>query len=499
MYNAKDIRNLTQTLCVLFVEDDLDLQHTMSLYLQKLFAKVVTANNGKEGLDTFLRENFDLVITDISMPLLDGLSMIEKIREEEPTQPIIVMSAHSEEKLLLRAIKDSVDGYVVKPFDNEQLNTELYKTAHKIALEKENELYKSHLNNLIEEKTSKLENLLVYQKVNYEKSLVSMIEMIEQRDTYTAGHSKRVAEYSRVLAKQMGYPEDVCTLIYQAGILHDVGKVGTPDAVLLNPKHLNSLEYQLIQEHVRVGYNLLSSTPMFEPLAEIIYAHHERYDGKGYPNGLKEDQIPELSRIMIVADSFDAMTTNRIYKGRKTVAEALEEIKKLSKKQFHPDVVDAALIVLKDITLDENIDQLPKSRLEQERFAYFYKDSITTAYNQNYLDTLLIENSRHKVFHFLYLISLKNFTQFNKKNGWKEGDVILYELSHTMSKTFEHKYVFRIFGDEFAILSEERIEENRIGEIFSHLLENTVIDYKVHTVNLDEQTIQTSSEIEMIL
>ena len=117
--------------------------------------------------------------------------------------------------------------------------------------------------------------------------------------------------------------------IYQAGILHDIGKIATPDVILLNPQILNKLEYKLIQEHVKVGYRLLVNIPMFQDLAEIIHSHHERYNGTGYPRGLKGDEINPLARIMIVADAFDAMTTNRIYKGRKNLTEALDELIKI--------------------------------------------------------------------------------------------------------------------------------------------------------------------------
>ncbi|MEA3522760.1 MAG: PAS domain S-box protein, partial [Campylobacterota bacterium] len=127
---------------------------------------------------------------------------------------------------------------------------------------------------------------------NFEKTLESFVSMVEQRDTYTAGHSERVAKYSRLIATEMNYSEEDCELIHRAAILHDIGKIATPDNILLKPKGLTELEYSLIQEHVETSYKILSSIPMYKDLADIIVHHHERYDGKGYPHGYKKDEIP---------------------------------------------------------------------------------------------------------------------------------------------------------------------------------------------------------------
>ena len=136
-------------------------------------------------------------------------------------------------------------------------------------------------------------------------------------------------------------------------MLHDIGKVVIADSILLKPEALNDFEYKMIKEHVNFGYELLNKIPMYEDLAHIMLAHHERYDGQGYPHSLKGDEIPELSRIMMVADAFDAMTTNRIYKDEKSLEDAFKELEECKGTQFHPDVVDSALRALKDVKLDE--------------------------------------------------------------------------------------------------------------------------------------------------
>ncbi|WP_455755494.1 bifunctional diguanylate cyclase/phosphohydrolase [Sulfurimonas sp.] len=338
--------------------------------------------------------------------------------------------------------------------------------------------------------------MVSFQSDNYEKTLIAMVEMIEQRDTYTAGHSKRVARYCEIIARNMGYTEEECITIHQAGILHDVGKVGTPDAVLLNPKKLNPLEYILIQEHVVMSHKLLNNIPMFEPLSEIIHSHHERYDGNGYPRGLKGDEVVPLARIMIVADAFDAMTTNRIYKSRKTVDEALEELKSLSSKQFHPEVVEKAVVALRDIEIDETINQLPKTKLEEERFAYFYNDTLSNAYNQNYLDVVLMKNNQNLKFENMEIIMISNFSKYNKEHSWKEGDKLLSNFSNALCASLDDSTVYRVFGDDFVVLSKEKLDLSETKKELDKIIKDKNISYQIKSIDLSKVSIDRVSQIE---
>ena len=183
---------------------------------------------------------------------------------------------------------------------------------------------------------------------NYEETILAFVNIIEQRDTYTAGHTIRVAEYCKKIALALGINAEDIKKLEQAAILHDIGKVATPDAVLLKPGKLSAIEYELIKQHAYAGYEMLSKIDMYKDLADIIRYHHARYDGKGYPETNSPDEVPFLSYIMVVADAFDAMTSNRIYKARQTVAEALAEINYYSGTQFHPQVAKVAIEVLKN-------------------------------------------------------------------------------------------------------------------------------------------------------
>jgi len=272
---------------------------------------------------------------------------------------------------------------------------------------------------------------------NYEETIISFVKMIEQRDTYTAGHTARVAKYSQMIAQKMGLSEEDIQKLTKAAILHDIGKISTPDAVLLKPAKLNDLEYQMIKEHVSVGYEMLKGISIYKELAQIMLHHHERYDGGGYPNGLKGDEIPILSAIMSVADAFDAMTSTRIYKKSKSVAQAVEEIAQLRAKQFHPDVVDAAVEVLKEVKVSPNINQNPTNEIERERLAYFYKDALTGFYNESYLKLILNQKEFLQKVGFVYKVEMKNIFELELHQGIKSSENSIKEVAKTLQNLCE--------------------------------------------------------------
>ena len=298
---------------------------------------------------------------------------------------------------------------------------------------------------------------LEHEKIkNQEQIILSMIDMIEARDSYTAGHTRRVSDYCVLIAKEMDYSKDEIELLRDAAWLHDIGKISTPDSVLLKPSKLNNMEYSLIKEHLTSGYEMLKSIDQYKVIAEIIREHHERYDGAGYPQGLKGDEIIPLSRIMIVADAFDAMTTNRVYKPRKTIDVALEELEELSAIQFHPEVVTSALVALKDVVVDIGISQDPKTLIEEQRFAYFYKDRLTNLFTMDYLELIL----RYYVDEndvYIYNIELHNFSEYNKQYSWKTGDQFLIEFSKYIDNLCKGSIVFRVEGDDFMVMSTNKI------------------------------------------
>ncbi|MDT8407715.1 MAG: DUF3365 domain-containing protein [Methylococcales bacterium] len=290
------------------------------------------------------------------------------------------------------------------------------------------------------------------QRINhYEETILAFVNIIEQRDNYTAGHTLRVADYCVRLGQFLQLPPTDIERLSKAAILHDIGKVATPDAILLKPERLNGLEYELIQRHVYAGFDMLSKIDMYKELAGIILFHHAHYDGHGYPKTEHPDKVPFLSFVLAVADAFDAMTTSRIYKPRLSVADALAEIKRHSGSQFHPVVAQAALLAFEDVK-PPMATQMPSTELEKMRFAYFFNDALTGLYNESYLQVVCSNKAAQPG--WVGLLFLTGFNAYNLRHGWREGDAFLKALGALLQQYFPALLVFRFQGDDFIVLSE---------------------------------------------
>lgn len=319
---------------------------------------------------------------------------------------------------------------------------------------------------------------------NYEETILSLVDMIEKRDTYTAGHTRRVAQYCELIAARLDLPAEEIEKLKRAAILHDIGKIVIPDAVLLKPGQLTPLEYDLIKQHADVGYRTLIRIDMYKELAEIMRYHHEREDGSGYPQGLKDGQIPRLSQIMAVADAFDAMTTNRIYKPRKTVVVALEELRGLAGDHYDADIVAAACEALRDVEPPPVADQLPKTLLERQRFAYFFDDQLTGVHNASYLQFML-RNGLPSSYRLGYIVYLHHFSAVNAAKGWAAGNQVLAHFAGQLLVAYPDTLVFRIMGDDFILLSTRSQEIDAAGLEALPALADSGVAIEVGMVELD--------------
>ncbi|ADH86748.1 HD domain-containing phosphohydrolase [Desulfurivibrio alkaliphilus] len=332
---------------------------------------------------------------------------------------------------------------------------------------------------------------------NYEETIFSFVDLIEQRDTYTAGHTERVAHYSSLLARELNLSQAEKKRLYTAAMLHDIGKIATPDSVLLKPGKLTELDYELIKLHPRAGYEMLSNIEMYKDLAKIILHHHERPDGNGYPNGLAGEEIPLLSRIMAVADAFDAMTTNRIYKGRKQLSQALAELQELAGSQFDAKVVAAATRVLAEVDLPSRVSQLPFTELEKKRFSYFFNDRLTGLYNEDYLK-IVLNNLSSNHFSCLYLLHLRNLPEYNKRVGWEKGNQLFTRFAAELQAAFPACLVFRAYGNDFAVISREHLPLNsNLLKAFAGI-SSTEIEIDVRHVDLAAEQLYTIEKLEKL-
>lgn len=491
------LKYLAKNATLLYVEDEDELRESVTRYLKKIFPHLSIAKNGQEGLELYRKYQYDIVISDIEMPLMSGIEMAKEIKIINPSQEIILISAYAEKSYFIDGIDIGINGYILKPIEYLKMNKMLYKSILNITTYKKSLEYKNNLKETVEKLTTEAITLEKEKIVNFEMTLKSFVSMLEHRDTYTGGHSQRVANYSRMIAENMQCSDEECDLIYRAGILHDIGKVSTPDTILLKPDKLSDLEYNIIKQHVTESYNILLKIPMYKKVAEIVICHHEHYDGSGYPNALKNKEIPFLSHIMIVADAFDAMTTNRVYKGYMAVEKAIEELKELSGKQFHPEVVKGAINVLSDVKIEKTINQIPITEVERERFSYFYRDQLTSAYNTDYLDFILNRNIFDKEYISINTLYLHNFNHFNQKYGWDEGDKLLIEVCNYLYNYFPSSLIFRVHGDDFVIINKNDAEiELGQSEYLKELEEKYSVKSSTHRIDLCKNKIPSLKVIE---
>lgn len=327
---------------------------------------------------------------------------------------------------------------------------------------------------------------------NYRQVLFSMLDIVEKRDSYTAGHTRRVAEYAVMIAKVMQVSTQQQDMLYESAIMHDIGKVSTPDTILLKPGKLTNQEFEIIQNHLTYGYEILRRIEAFKEHAEIMRNHHERYDGQGYPRGLKGDEIPLLSHILIVVDAFDAMTSGRTYQRRKSLDDALFELIQLKGKQFDPDVVDAAVPVLLTKGLIPSPAPQVQDEFEQARLAYYFQDPLTKLHNQNYLPHVLTYESS---FRCCYFVELIGFSAFNRKHGWAAGDEKLIAISNSLQRMFPEAILFRVFGDDFLICHRTHVPLDLSmlrGEL---LTEDCKLDLRVHHTDVRDMDNRSLEDI----
>ncbi len=319
---------LMKSLVVLYVEDEEEVREALARYLRRRFAKVDTAENGEEGLEKFKQNHYDIVITDVRMPIMDGLEMAKKIKEITEDMPVIVVTAFNETDYFLRAIEIGIDRYVKKPVDTDALFEAIYKGTRVHFQQKTIEQGRKHMLDLLEQ------------------TVATLARAIEMRDPYTDGHQKRVAYLSVAIAEELNLQEDSIRGIRLAALIHDIGKINIPLEILSRPGKLDATEFELIKRHPAAGYDVVGDINFPWPIRQIILEHHEKYNGTGYPNGLKGEEILLEARIICVADVVEAMASHRPYRPGLGMDAAIAEIKANSGTLFDPTVVEACIKVI---------------------------------------------------------------------------------------------------------------------------------------------------------
>ncbi|MGO8815481.1 MAG: HD domain-containing phosphohydrolase [Terriglobia bacterium] len=305
--------------------------------------------SGQEAMRLMNSRGFDVVLCDIHMPGMSGLDLLHFVREKHPRSASVMVTGEGDIRVGVQAMKEGADDYILKPLNFEAVLLSIKQVLERKRLEGELADYRLRLETMVEQRTAQLRGTICRIERNYDETLQTLTAALDLRDRETAGHSARVMAYALEIAKMVGCSKAQLTTVARGALLHDIGKIGVPDAILMKAGPLTEDEWPLMKAHVGVGFWLLNRIAFLEDAAEIVHAHHERFDGKGYPRGLQGGMIPLGARIFSVADTLDAITSDRPYRRAMPFAVAREEIVGQSGKQFDPDVVSAFL------TIDEGI------------------------------------------------------------------------------------------------------------------------------------------------
>jgi cyclic di-GMP phosphodiesterase len=351
---------------ILLVDDDAAIRDLITSMLSGSGYDCRAVSNAVAALALLQTDvKFALVLSDLAMEGMDGLALLERVRKLDPQLPVVMVTAVHDISVALATIRAGAYDYLLKPFERDQLLVTVRRALETRRLKMENLAYQNRLETLVADRTevlqqanANLESAVHQLERSYNLTLEALGNALDLKDAETEGHSKRVTAFTMAIARAMNLPRELRDVIARGAFLHDIGKMAIPDAILRKPGRLTPEEQMLMREHALLGYQMLRKIPFLHDAANIVYSHQERFDGTGYPRGLKGDQIPIGARIFAVADTFDAITSDRPYRAAQSISSARREIQRHSGHQFDPQVVDTFIAIPEQIwrSLRDEID-----------------------------------------------------------------------------------------------------------------------------------------------
>jgi putative nucleotidyltransferase with HDIG domain len=338
---------------ILVVDDEEPIREIVASMLHTAGYASRQAASGMEALAVLTSgEEFELMLSDLMMADLDGIGLLERTKEKYPDMPVVMVTAVHDISVALAAIRNGAYDYLLKPFEREQLLNTVSRALENRRLKVENRTYQTNLETLVKARTDQLQAAMSNLERSYDITLETLGDALDLKDRETEGHSRRVTLFTIAIAQALGLPREQITVIARGAFLHDIGKIAIPDNILKKPGKLEPDEMTIMKEHAYHGYQIVKKIPFLAEAADIVYSHQEKFDGTGYPRGLKGGQIPLGARIFSVADTLDAITTDRIYRPAQTLQAAKIEIEKWSGRQFDPEIVKVFLQMPDDIWAD---------------------------------------------------------------------------------------------------------------------------------------------------
>ena len=454
---------------ILIVDDDrMNLVTAQNLLTEEY--KIVGVNSGKQAFKYLEKHTPDLILLDIFMPEIGGFDVMKQLQENEYWRkiPVIFLTADRKSETETECFRLGAYDFITKPFEPTVMLNRVRRTI-------ELDGYRRNLQQRLDEKTREVELVTI-------QAITTVANTIDAKDDYTKGHSLRVAYYADNLARKIGWSEEEVQNIHYIALLHDIGKIGVPDSVLNKPFKLTDVEFELIKNHTVMGGEILKDIKMFPNVSLGAKYHHERYDGRGYPNGLKGEEIPMVARIIGIVDSYDAMTSNRVYRKRLQNEIVMQELLKGKGTQFDPFLVDRFIELLEDGEMLKNVptndmvmpvfetDKICGGITKEETGLNSKLDYLTGLLGREQGEKEITESLRNGS-GCVMIMDLDNFKSINEKYGHLAGDYVLKLVADVLKDVSEQDIVCRMGGDEFLYYIEGITRQEEAVEKIEHILE----------------------------
>jgi response regulator RpfG family c-di-GMP phosphodiesterase len=352
---------------ILIVDDDESVRDVISVLLREEGYNCVTASGADMALDLAEHDDTPLVISDMKMPGKDGLWLLEAFRDRHPDTSVIMLTGYGDTEAAVDCLRRGATDYLLKPPKLTDLIRSIERALAKRRVELARKRYQKKLERKVRDRTTELRAALKDVNTTYQNTLLALVSALDAREHETSDHSQRVVEYTVAIAGRLSIRGAELEEIGRGALLHDIGKIGVPDAVLLKPGKLTTEEWIEMRKHPDIGFNMISPIPFLTIPSQIVLSHQERYDGQGYPRNLRREEIHIGARIFAIADTLDAMTSDRPYRKGTTFGNAIAEIGRCAGTQFDPEVVRAFLDIGEKGLLAIKEDMLARKRAKVEQ------------------------------------------------------------------------------------------------------------------------------------
>lgn len=342
---------------ILVVDDEPSVRGIVAALLERTGYRVSVAANAAEALTLLLhQQGYDLLLSDVMMPETDGLTLLDRVTQDFPGLPMVMLTAVHDIHVVMSSFRRGAIDYLLKPFERVQLESVVRRAIEHGRLKRQTALYRHSLEEMVSARTSRLRATMSDLEKSYDITIEAMGDALDLRDEETEGHSRRVTAYTIEMARELGLNGEELKTISRGAFLHDIGKIATPDSILLKPGKLNEDETLIMREHCARGYEMVRKIPFLKDASAIVHAHQEQFDGSGYPRGLKGDEIPLGARVFAIADTLDAITSDRPYRRARTFSMAREEIIRCSGRQFDPALVGVFVTIPLEVWMELRIE-----------------------------------------------------------------------------------------------------------------------------------------------